>query len=114
MPAAAGQPSWPLRLGYSSALARAVAGEILTAQIETIIAANRRVHGVPRIHAELTEAGVHVGRKRVARLMRQPEIVGCRRRKRSSAITKQNPAADRPGSSDSSSPRRGTSCGLPT
>ena len=73
---------------------RAVADQVLTVQIVTIFTANRKVYGAPRIHAELTEAGVHVGRKRVARLMRRAEIVGCHRRKRSFAITKQNPAAE--------------------
>ena len=74
--------------------ARTVADQVLTVKIETIFTANRRVYGAPRIHAELVEAGVHVSRKRVARLMRRAEIVGCHRRKRSFAITKQNPAAE--------------------
>jgi putative transposase len=56
--------------------ARAVADQVLATQIETIFTTNRRVYGAPRIHAELTEAGVHVGRKRVARLMRRADIVG--------------------------------------
>jgi putative transposase len=73
--------------------ARAVADDVLTVQIRTAFADNRKVYGAPRIHAELADAGVHVGRKRVARLMRQASIVGCHRRKRSFAITKQNPDA---------------------
>ena len=63
-------------------------------QIETIFTSNRKVYGAPRIHAELTEADVRVGRKRVARLMRQADIVGCHRRKRSFSITKQDPKAE--------------------
>jgi hypothetical protein len=39
--------------------ARAVADEVLTTQIQTIFATNRKVHGAPRIHAELTEAGAN-------------------------------------------------------
>ena len=74
--------------------ARAVADEVLTTQIRTAFEDNRRVYGAPRIHAELAEAGVRVGRKRVARLMRQAEIVGCHRRKRSFSITRQDPKAD--------------------
>jgi putative transposase len=35
---------------------------------------NRHVYGSPRIHAELKEQGVHCGRKRVARLMRERGI----------------------------------------
>ena len=76
------------------ASARAVADGVLTEQIRTAFDDNRKVYGAPRIHAELAEAGIRVGRKRVARLMRQAEIVGCHRRKRSFAITKQNPKAD--------------------
>ena len=74
--------------------ARAVADEVLTVQIRTAYDDNRKVYGAPRIHAELTEAGVRVGRKRVARLMRAAENVGCHRRKRSFSITRQDPRAD--------------------
>ena len=59
---------------------RAIADEVLTVQIRTAFDDNRRVYGAPRIHAELAEAGVRVGRKRVARLMRQAGRVGCHRR----------------------------------
>ncbi len=76
------------------ASARAVADEVLTTQIKSAFEDNRRLYGAPRIHAELADAGVNVGRKRVARLMRAAEIVGCHRRKRSFSITRQNPAAD--------------------
>ncbi len=73
--------------------ARASADQVLTEHICTAFEDNRKVYGSPRIHAELTDAGVHVGRKRIARLMRQAGIVGCHRRKRSFSITKQNPKA---------------------
>lgn len=76
------------------ASARVVADEVLTTQIKSAFEDNRRLYGAPRIHAELADAGVNVGRKRVARLMRAAEIVGCHRRKRSFSITRQNPAAD--------------------
>jgi putative transposase len=74
--------------------ARALADEVLTEQIRTAYDDNRRVYGAPRIHAELTEAGVQVGRKRVARLMRVAEIVGCHRRKGPFGITRQDPKAE--------------------
>jgi putative transposase len=74
--------------------ARAVADAVLTEQIQTAFDDNRKVYGAPRIHAELVDVGVHVGRKRVARLMRAADIVGCHRRKRSFSITKQNPVAE--------------------
>ncbi len=74
--------------------ARPVADEVLTVQICTAFDDNRKVYGAPRIHAELADAGVHVGRKRVARLMRAAEIVGCHRRKRAFSITRQDPKSD--------------------
>jgi putative transposase len=73
--------------------ARAIADEVLTEQIRTAFLANRSVYGSPKLHAELADDGVHVGRKRVARLMREAGIVGCHRRKRSFSITRQNLAA---------------------
>ncbi len=74
--------------------ARALADEVLITQIRTAFDDNRRVYGAPRIHAELAETGVHVGRKRVARLMRQAGIVGCHRRKRSVSITRSDPSIE--------------------
>ena len=73
--------------------AREVADGVLTAQIQTAFDDNRMVYGAPRIHAELADADVHVGRKRIARLMRQAGIVGCHRRKHRVGTTKQNPNA---------------------
>lgn len=72
---------------------RALADEVLTEQIRAVFDANRRLYGSPKIHAELADENVHVGRKRVARLMRQAGIVGCHRRKRSFSITQQDPTA---------------------
>lgn len=74
--------------------ARALADEVLTEQIRTAYDDNRQVYGAPRIHAELADAGVQVGRKRVARLMRAAEIVGCHRRTRPFGITRQDPRAE--------------------
>jgi putative transposase len=42
--------------------------------IEDAYQNNRHVYGSPRIHAELKEQGVHCGRKRVARVMRERGI----------------------------------------
>ncbi len=74
--------------------AREVADGVLTAQIQAVFDGNRKVYGAPRIQAELIDADVHVGRKRIARLMRQAGIVGCHRRKKAFSTTKQNPKAD--------------------
>jgi putative transposase len=73
--------------------AREVADDVLTTQIQDAFDANRKVYGSPRIHAELADADVHVGRKRVARLMREAEIVGCHRRRHKLGTTRQNPNA---------------------
>jgi len=57
--------------------ARAREDARLTERIAVIHAANRKVYGSPRIHAELRLAdGERVGRKRVERLMRQAGLSG--------------------------------------
>jgi putative transposase len=53
----------------------------LSAAIASIHRDSRQTYGVPRVHAELAAQGVHVGRKRVARLMRQAGLRGVSRRK---------------------------------
>ena len=61
--------------------ARAQADAELTARVQEIHAGSRGTYGAPRIHAELVEAGVSVGRKRVARVMREAGIAGVSRRR---------------------------------
>jgi transposase InsO family protein len=53
----------------------------LLARIRAIHARSHGTYGMPRIHAELTTQGVHVGRKRVARLMRIAGLCGVSRRR---------------------------------
>lgn len=60
---------------------RAVSDAALSERIRTIHHTSRETYGAPRIHAELTETGAHVGCKRVARLMRAAGLVGVSRRK---------------------------------
>jgi len=55
---------------------------MLTEQIPTIHADSRQTYGSPRVSAALRLAGVRCARKRVARLMRQHALVGCRARRR--------------------------------
>jgi putative transposase len=50
-------------------------------RIQNIHEQSRGSYGAPRIHAELAASGMHVGRKRVARLMRGNGIRGVSRRK---------------------------------
>ena len=60
---------------------RAVADAALTERIVEIHTWSRGTYGAPRIHAELADRGVRVGRKRIARLMREVQIQGVTRRK---------------------------------
>lgn len=60
---------------------RAVDDDALLERISDAHAASRQTYGVPRIHAELAAQGVHVNRKRVARLMRNAGLKGITRRR---------------------------------
>jgi putative transposase len=53
----------------------------LLARIRTLHASSRGTYGAPRIHVQLAREGVHVGRKRVARLMRMAGLCGASRRR---------------------------------
>jgi putative transposase len=64
----------------------------LLGRIRAIHASSRGTYGAPRIHVELTEQGVHVGRKRIARLMRIAGLHGASRR-RSLSTTRRQPNA---------------------
>ena len=60
---------------------RALDDEALGRRIAEIHAESRGTYGWPRVHQQLRRDGVHVGRKRVARIMRQRGLIGrCRRR----------------------------------
>ena len=61
--------------------ARTRSDAALLESIEGHHLASRGTYGSPRIHTDLAEEGVHVGRKRVARLMRGAGIVGVSRRR---------------------------------
>ena len=61
---------------------RARAEVELSAHIDAIHRASRGTYGAPRVHAELAALGIHVGRKRVARLMRALGVHGVSRRRR--------------------------------
>jgi putative transposase len=60
--------------------ARSKSDEELLEKIQAIHAESKGTYGTPRIHIDLSEAGVHVGRKRVARLMRAADLRGVSRR----------------------------------
>lgn len=72
---------------------RAKQDAALTETITTIHRQSRFTYGAPRVHAELREDyGIRVGRKRVARLMRQSRLEGVHRR-RKRGLTRRDPAA---------------------
>ena len=61
--------------------ARAISDAVVLERIQAIHRKSRGTYGVPRVHAELKAEGTHIGRKRVARLMRQASLAGVSRRK---------------------------------
>lgn len=74
--------------------ARALADDELGERIEEIHDESRRTYGWPRVHRQLRDEGVHVGRKRVARIMRQRRLIGrCRRRWVTTTISDPNVVA---------------------
>jgi len=73
----AGYHSWEKR----PASARRTADEQLKVRISEIHTASFGIYGAPRVHAELADTyGINIGRKRVARLMRELGIQGVSRR----------------------------------
>ena len=72
--------------------ARAQADQALLEQIRTIHHRSRGTYGAPRIHAELAAEGIHIGRKRVARLMQAAGVAGVSRRA-FVTTTRRDPAA---------------------
>jgi putative transposase len=61
--------------------ARSLADAALRQRIKRIHEESRETYGVPRVQAELSEQGVRVSRKRVARLMKAAGLQGISRRK---------------------------------
>lgn len=67
---------------------------VLKQRIETIHQRSRGTYGAPRIHAHLSCESVFVGRKKVARLMREAGLRGvCRRKFPTTTVRSNNPAA---------------------
>jgi putative transposase len=74
---ASGYYAWQRR----GASARSVTDQHLLQQIRAWHRQSRGTYGAPRIHRDLRAAGVRVGRKRVARLLKQAGLRGVSRRK---------------------------------
>ena len=84
------------RFGYYAWVRRGVStrhrsDQALTERITAIHQGSRVTYGSPRVHAALRHAGVRCSRKRVARLMRQAALHGCRARRRT-RTTSSDPA----------------------
>ena len=66
---------------------REVSDAELGERIEKIYAKSRGTYGAPRVHAQLRRDGVHVSRKRVARIMAARGLAGrCKRRWKKTTI----------------------------
>lgn len=61
---------------------RSLEDERITEAIREIHAASRGTYGAPRVRAMLARRGIHVGQKRVARLMRSEGLSGLIRRRK--------------------------------
>ncbi|MFL9912612.1 IS3 family transposase [Paraburkholderia sp. RL17-337-BIB-A] len=68
----------------------------LLSRIRAIYTRSRETYGMPRIYAELSGQGIHVGRKRVARLMRIAGLRGVSRRRWFSTTQRQPDARPAP------------------
>lgn len=74
--------------------ARQLDDEVLIAEIVDIHTSSGGTYGSPRVHAMLARRGIHVGRKRVERLMRATGLQGAfLRRKWRVGSTRQDPRA---------------------
>jgi len=69
---------------------RAQQDRLLMPKIRRIHQASYGTYGSPRVRAELTDEGVHIGRRKVARLMRSAGLMGCPKR-RFRVTTKREP-----------------------
>jgi putative transposase len=76
--------------------ARAVEDATLTGAIRRAHVRGRGTYGAPRVHAELRDQGVHVGRKRVARLMAADGLAGISRRRSVRTTVRDRDAAPAP------------------
>jgi putative transposase len=75
---------------------RARADAELTLKIHVVHEESRATYGVPRVHAVLAAEGIHVGKKRVARLMKLAGLEGVTRRRKHSTTTRDRDARPAP------------------
>jgi transposase InsO family protein len=73
---------------------REVSDAELGERIDKIHAKSRGTYGAPRVHAQLRREGMHVARKRVARIMTAHSLAGrCTRRRKRTTIADPDPQA---------------------
>ncbi len=89
---ASGYYAWAVR----PASARATADATFSAHIRAIHERSRGTYGERRVHAELRDRDVRIGRKRIARLMRALGLAGVSRRKRATTTTRDHDARPAP------------------
>ena len=89
---ASGYYAWVVR----PVSARATADATLSAQIRAIHERSRGTYGERRVEAELIDLDVHIGRKRITRLMRALGLAGVSRRKRPTTTTRDRDARPAP------------------
>ena len=71
---------------------RSMVDAALTRKIRTIHLQSKKIYGAPRIQAELADDhNIHVGRKRVARLMRLANAPGQNQRRKPPEVCDHNP-----------------------
>lgn len=70
---------------------RSLDDAVMTERIRGFHAASEATYGMPRIRADLIEAGVTISRKRVARLMRKAHLRGVSRRRGYVVTTERHP-----------------------
>ena len=71
---------------------RAIADDALMAHVRTSFEASDETYGAPRVHENLQQQGLRVGKNRVARVMREHGLVGRSRDRRRNPTTDSNHA----------------------
>jgi transposase InsO family protein len=66
----------------------------LTEKIRRVHEDSGGIYGSPRVHAVLNREDVHIGRKRVERLMREADLAGISPRRTGKGFTRRDPDAD--------------------
>src|SRR4051812_49700038 len=104
-------------MGQAPRSRRAETDDAVLAEIRVAHEVSRGTYGAPRVHAELAAKGIHVGRKRVARLMSQSGLAGVTRRRFVTTTVRVTAARRRTWSNGNSPRQRRIGCGwqiLPT